>query len=127
MRFALLFCLLVVLVACGVPRQPVLTADQAMAESRVLDLRVVKLHDAMTVKGLTQGSHLIEVEIYDGIPEYCGRIITLPYDEWAVGGPPPAVGTRLHIAPRMWLVTASSSRGKPLVGWEESADRQRRR
>jgi hypothetical protein len=113
-----LACLLLLLAACGGPRQPVLTADQAMAETRRLDVVVVQVFDAVTeVTGLTQGSHLIEVRVAGGAPEWEGRVITLPYDEWAVGRPPPARGTRLRLAPREWLVTDPASKGRPIDGW----------
>lgn len=127
MRPGLLFLSLCLLSACGGPREPVLTKDQAMAERRVLDLRVVAIHDAMDVMGPTQGSHLIEVEVLDGAPEYVGKIITLPFDEWAVGRAPPTVGAQLRLAPRTWLVTAADSKGKPIEGWEERPEQRRLR
>jgi len=127
MRTVLVFMTLMVVAACGGPRQPILNNSQAAAERRVLDLRIVAVFDALNVPAFTQGSHLIEVKVLGGAPEYDGLIITLPYDEWAVGRPPPTPGTQISIAPRQWLITDPGSKGRPLQGWNGSDNHQRMR
>lgn len=125
MRCPLLLIMLLLLTACGGPREPIFTAEKAMAERRVFHLRVLAIYDDIEVRGMTQGSHLIEVEVLDGAPEYAGRIITLPYDEWAVGHAPPKPGTTMHISPCAWMTNAPASHGKPLDGWDGSVEHQK--
>jgi len=118
---------LVILASCGKPREPIFNNSQAAAERRVLEVRIVAVFDAMTIPQFTQASHLIEVTILGGAPEYQGMIITLPYDEWAVGRAPPIPGTQMSITPRQWLISDPGSKGRPLQGWNGSEERQRMR
>jgi len=127
MRTGLLCMALLVMAACGGPRQPIFNASQAAAEHRVLEVRIVAVFDAMKIPEFTQCSHLIEVAILSGAPEYDGHIITLPYDEWAVGHPPPKPGTQLSIAPRQWLLSDPASKGRPMQGWSGTEEPRRMR
>jgi len=109
----------VLLVGCGEPRYPTMPTEQAQIDDRPMRVSVLRVLDAMHVPRPTQGSHLIEVEVLDGPAQYRGRKLTLPYDEWSVGAPPPDEGSQLSITPAAWVVPAKGSKGKPLKGWEK--------
>lgn len=111
--------LVLALAGCGQPRQPIIDRDQAEADRREFSLRVVEPFDTIRLPYPTRSSHLIEVEVLDGPPDLVGRIITLPYDEWAMGEPPPRTGEVLRTTPRRWVAGDGSSRGKPFGGWED--------
>ncbi len=116
-RWLLLLSLLA-LVACGQPREPIVSRAQAELDRRDFQLRVVEPFDAMRLPYPTHSSHLIEVEIIEGPADLIGRVITLPYDEWAMGEPPPKRGDLLRTSPRRWVLGDGTSRGKPFTGWE---------
>ena len=109
---------LLALAACGQPREPIVSRAQAELDRRELDLRVVKPFDAMKLPYPTHSSHLIEVEVIGGPSDLVGRIITLPYDEWAMGEPAPTAGDVLRTSPRRWVLGDGTSRGKPFTGWD---------
>ena len=109
---------LLALAACGQPREPIVSRAQAEIDRRDLELRVIKPFDAVRLPYPTQSSHLIEVEIIAGPKDLVGRIVTLPYDEWAMGEPPPKAGAVLRTSPRRWVLGDGTSRGKPITGWD---------
>jgi hypothetical protein len=119
MRRPLLALLLILtLVGCGQPRQPIVGRDEAESDRREHELRVIKAFDAIRLPYPTASSHLVEVEVLVGPPDRVGRVVTLPYDEWAMGGPPPERGQILRTTPRRWVLGDGSSRGKPFSGWD---------
>lgn len=115
--FWLLFALLLA-ASCGGPRQPIVSRDQAMRDQRQLNVRVIQVFDTIRLNFPTESSHLIEVELLD-LHEGPSRL-TLPYDEWMMGAPPPKAGVRLTIVPRDWVRGAGASKGKPMHGWSET-------
>lgn len=118
MRRVALVVAIVLLAGCGEPRQPIVARAQAEADQRELELRVVKAFDAMKLPYPTQSSHLIEVEVLAGPEDLVGRVITLPYDEWAMGEPAPKAGDVLRTSPRRWVAGDGTSHGKPFTGWD---------
>jgi hypothetical protein len=117
MKYAWVFLLIALLAGCGGPRKPVTSRAEALNDQRQLNVRVVKVHDCMLLNFPTESSHLIEVELLD-LHEGSGRL-TLPYDEWMVGAPPPKAGSRVTITPSAWMRGDGSSKGKPMHGWDE--------
>lgn len=124
MRWTAVLLASLLLTACGSPRKPIMTRDQAEQDRQELDLRVRDVYDAMQLPFPTQSSHLIEVEIL-APPDRAGRILTLPYDEWGMGGPPPPAGSRVTTSPRRWVVGDGSSKGRPLRGWNAGEPERR--
>jgi hypothetical protein len=117
MKYACIFLLAALLAACGGPRKPITSRTEALNDQRQLNVRVVKVYDCMLLNFPTESSHLIEVELVD-LHEGDGRL-TLPYDEWMMGAPPPKKGERLTITPSAWLRGDGKSKGKPMHGWKE--------
>jgi hypothetical protein len=117
---SLILMLVLTVVGCGQPRQPIVARDQAEGDRRELELRVIESFDAIRLPYPTASSHLIEVEVLAGPPELLGRVVTFPYDEWAMGGPPPERGEVVRTSPRRWVLGDGSSRGKPFAGWEDA-------
>lgn len=121
-------CLLVVLAlaACSAPRQPPVPRDVALRDDRELELTVIKPWDALRLKGPSESSHVVEVEVLDGPAELVGKRLTLPYDEWMVGAPPPKAGTVLRTSARAWVARDRGSRGKPFSGWDDERPLERK-
>jgi len=108
------------LVGCGgEARTKPLNRSQAIAKTEVLEVKVVKVWDVV-VDALDHDrepgiSHYVEVDVLSG--SSAGKQMTLPYDEWNVGGPPPEAGTTLVMAPADWVKRSKDSRGRPIGGW----------
>jgi hypothetical protein len=122
LRCSLLITTLALLCACGGPRAPITSREQALHDQRRLDVRIVHVHDTLSLPYQTETSHLIEVKVLGGadaaqVRDLKGRVITLPYDEWMVGAPPPRNGKRMNIAPADWVRRSTTSHGKPADGW----------
>ncbi len=104
MRAGMLVVLLL-LAACGTARQPIVAVAAAAAERRPMTLHVQKVHETVRLAMATEAgiSHLIEVSVIDGPDDWRGRLVTLPYDEWQVGSPPPKRGERVTTSPARWV------------------------
>ncbi len=108
------------LAGCGnAARTPPLNRGQALAQTEVLELKVIKVWNVVTdaldhdrEPGI---SHYVEVDVLSG--SSAGKQLTLPFDEWNVGKHPPAVGTTIVAAPSDWVKRAKDSRGRPMEGW----------
>jgi hypothetical protein len=122
LRLCAFIAIILVLSACGEPRDPILTVDQVKKDRRQCDLRIVQVFDCLKVARPTETSHLIEVDVLDGASDLIGKHITLPYDEWMVGKPPPKVGERMKIAPADWVQKAVDSKGEPMGGWKHQSE-----
>jgi hypothetical protein len=109
---------LFMLVACGKPRGQLATLEEAQALRQPWTMHLDEVRDALSVRGPSDGaSHLIEVTIL-APEELAGQKRCLPYDEWAVGAPPPRAGQTLTIAPSTWVTNAAGSHGVPLGGFD---------
>lgn len=114
------FLLLLALAGCGnQSRTPPLTRAQAAARTEVLEMKIVKVWDVVSdaldhdrEPGI---SHCVEVDVISG--SSAGKQLTLPYDEWNVGKPPPAVDSTVVAAPADWVRRGKDSRGRPFGGW----------
>lgn len=109
------------LTSCGgvQTRTQPLTRSQASARTEVLEMKIVEVWDVVAdaldhdrEPGI---SHLIEVDVLSG--STAGKQLTLPYDEWNVGKPPPAEGSVVVGAPADWVKRGKDSRGRPFGGW----------
>ncbi len=96
---------LLALTACGTPRQPIITVTVAAEERRPMTLVIGKVFDTVKVPMSTEPgiSHLIEVVVGEGPPDWSGRRVTLPYDQWQVGSPPPKPGDTVTTSPARWV------------------------
>ncbi|HYE08032.1 MAG TPA: hypothetical protein VEL07_21115 [Planctomycetota bacterium] len=118
MRAAMLV-LVLLLAACGKARQPIVTVAAAAAERRPMTLHVQEVHDTVRLAMATEAgiSHLIEVAVVDGPDDWRGREVTLPYDEWQVGSPPPKRGANVTTSPARWVRGGGpGSRAAPKAG-----------
>jgi hypothetical protein len=113
--------ILVLVSGCGggEARSRPLNRGQAAARTEVMELKVVKVWDVVS-DALNHDrepgiSHYIEVDVLSG--SAAGTPLTLPFDEWNVGGRPPAEGTTVVVAPADWVRRAKDSRGRPFGGW----------
>ena len=96
---------LVFLVACGGPRSPQITRDQALDWNAPMEVRVVRHWDALRHSRDPHLSHLVEVEYMSGQAENVelGQRFVLPYDRWAMGEEPPQRGETLLMTPSLWV------------------------
>lgn len=112
--------LAVALVGCGQEfRTPALNRQQALSQTEVLEMKVVKVWNVVTdaldhdrEPGI---GYYVEVDVLSG--SNAGAKLTLPYDDWNVGKPPPAVGTRVIAAPADWVKRGRHSKGAAFGGW----------
>ncbi|MBA3685564.1 MAG: hypothetical protein H0W72_10045 [Planctomycetes bacterium] len=111
---------LMVLTACGDRvGQPMVPVEQARLDHRRIAMRILAVHRAERIAGPSAGaSHLIEVECLGGDGRPNGTRLTLPYDDWNVGAPPPEPGTIVTTSPAAWLQRAPASKGVPREGWD---------
>jgi hypothetical protein len=120
MRRSLALAAVLVLAACNGPARPIIAKEAAAAAREPMTLRVRGVWDAIddiadvTDPGVT---HLLEVDVLDGPEGWSGRRLTLPYDEWAVGEPPPKRGTTVTASPARWVRGDGKSRGKAKDAW----------
>lgn len=111
---------LLLLTGCGTQtRTQPLTRSQASARTDVLEMKIVKVWDVVSdaldhdrEPGI---SHCIEVDVMSG--SGAGKQLALPYDEWNVGKPPPAVDSTVVAAPADWVRRGKDTRGRPFGGW----------
>jgi hypothetical protein len=100
-------------------RTPALNRAQALARTDVLELRVVQVwntvEDALDHDREPGIDYYIEVDVLTG--RDAGKPMTLPYDSWNVGSGPPAVDSRVVVAPADWVKRAKDSKGRPFGGW----------
>jgi hypothetical protein len=100
--------------ACTDTRVPPTARAVALSDNGVREVKIVKLWNQ---SGDRIGendphiSHYIEVDVLSG--EGAGKPLTLPYDTWNVGKPPPAVGTVVVMAPADWVRRDPVSQGRP--------------
>ena len=107
------------LAGCGGPVEIRVPAEQALTLTTPWTFRVTGIHDALKVREPTPGAtHLIDITI-TGPPELAGKVLALPYDEWAMGAPPPRVGSVHTLAPRTWIAGNPKSRGRPMKGFDQ--------
>jgi hypothetical protein len=112
------FLVVCLLVAGCAPREPIISRDEAMKDRREFEVRILAVHDAMDISRPTETSHLVEVSVIGAAAGTPARL-TLPYDEWAVGAPPPKPGAVLRITPAQWVRPSPTSTGRPREGWSE--------
>lgn len=103
------------LAACGgETRTKPLTRGQAVAKTEVLEVKVIKVYDVV-LDALNHDrepgiSHYVEIEVLSGTS--AGKTLTLPYDEWNVGSPPPAEDSTQVMAPADWVRRPKDGRGR---------------
>ncbi len=102
------------LAGCGnQARTPPLTQAQALSRTEVLQMKIVKVWnvvtDALDHDRDPSIRYLIEVDVLSG--STAGQQLTLPYDDWNVGAPPPAEGSTVVAAPADWVKRSKNSRG----------------
>jgi len=118
-RFALA-AMTLVLTACGGPARPIVARDAAAAERQPMTLHVRGVWDAVDDVGFVTDpgiTHLLEVDVVDGPEGWVGQRLTLPYDEWAVGAPPPKRGETVTVSPARWVRGDGTSHGKSKDQW----------
>jgi hypothetical protein len=120
MRPFLLCILALCLVSCGGPREDPLPRQAVLRWNEVVTVRVVKVWDVMQyhVDADPEVTHTMEVEVQDGPPRYAGKTLFLPYDQWAVGQPPPVKDAVETIMPSQWVTPSRESRGIPHPNWK---------
>lgn len=105
-HFLLVAIILTCLSACsGGPRQDPTPSADAIHDIRVLRVAVVKVFDNRT-RDYTSDfhiSHVVDVDVLDGPGDVSGQHLTLPYDEFNVGQPPPHAGDVVTMTPADWL------------------------
>jgi hypothetical protein len=100
-----LLTLLVLLAACNDPRVPPISRSDALRDTTVRQVRVVKVWDQVSDRMEADGdphiSHYIEVDVVGGQDD--GKKLTLPFDAWNAGIQPPEVGTVLTMCAADWV------------------------
>jgi hypothetical protein len=103
------------LTACGGgPREKVMPSDKAQQDRRAMRVKVIAAYqnDHMDYTNEPRVGWVVDVDVLAG-PEYLiGESLTLPYDDFALGKPPPADGTELTITPADWMNPPGSVRYK---------------
>ena len=111
---------LVLLTACNNPRVPPIPRSEALRDTTVRQVRVVKVWDQVSDRMEADGdphiSHYIEVDVVGGQDD--GKKLTLPFDAWNAGTPPPAVGTVITMAAADWVrPNAKGKTGRQFGSW----------
>ena len=117
----ILVALAAVLLLAGCSRQfrsPAYSKQQALAQTEVLEMRVVKVWnvvvDALDHDREPGIAFYVEVDVTSG--SLAGKQLTLPYDDWNVGKPPPPEGTIVTLAPADWVKRGRHSKGTAFPG-----------
>lgn len=102
----LLCCTILALAACGDgPRQSVLDPAFAKRDKRALRIKVVKIYDNFSKDYCDSPriSQVVDVDVLEGPPELLGKSLSLPYDDFALGAPPPKEDEEVVMSPADWI------------------------
>ena len=110
--------LLVLFSGCSTSRDfrvPAYNRDQALVHTEPMELKIVKVWsvtgDALDHDRELGIDYYIEVDVVSG-PQ-AGTKLSLPYDQWNVGKPPPTEGSIVVVAPSDWVKRAKDTKGRP--------------
>jgi hypothetical protein len=109
------FLLILLLSGCYGPRTTIMPKDEARRDQRVMQVKVVKIYDNSN-NDYVQGphvSHVIDVDVLDGPSDLIGKPLTLPFDQFYVAKPPPAVGEVVVTTPAAWVTRNADGKQRP--------------
>ena len=105
MKYLLIVAAALLVVACGGPREDVVPRETALRWHDPMEVRILHIHDGLHHSRDPQVSHIIDVEVLESSENrsLIGRRLSLPYDQWMAGGPPPKRGSVIVMRPAQWV------------------------
>ena len=114
---SLLAVCVIALTGCGGgPRQDPVAYEHARQMRDPMTVEIVKSWDLIrwgTRVDNPSITHLVELKVIMGPSQFEGETITLPYDDFATGKPPPGPGTEMVMMPAMWVTGRGNAMGRP--------------